>query len=362
MGLMTFLRNRAGFILIGAIGFAIVAFLVGDAMQAGQPFWSASQKVVGSIDGEEISIDQFGPKVDQSLAQFKQQYGGSGNAQMQAMAVDNVWQGEVASVLLGKEYNRLGLTISSDELFDLLQGSNPSPLIVQYFGNPQTGEINRAEVINSLKQQGQNPQLKQQWDMLQEEIEKQALQKKYANLITNSMYVTTLEANDEYQNRNKLASFKYAVLDYASVPDADVKLTESDYSDYYNENKKRFENPTETRSFEYVSFSVNPTKADSAAVKTQIEKLAADFRTSTNDSLFAAVNSDVKVPYAYMSKGKLDPAVDSVVFNLPAGSYYGPAFSGNSYKLVKVIDTRFSPDSVKASHILINPSSLGGAD
>ncbi|MEQ7800990.1 peptidylprolyl isomerase [Pedobacter sp. ASV1-7] len=362
MGLMTFLRNRAGFILIGAIGFAIVAFLVGDAMQAGQPFWSASQKVVGSIDGEEISIDQFGPKVDQSLAQFKQQYGGSGNAQMQAMAVDNVWQGEIASILLGKEYNRLGLTISSDELFDLLQGSNPSPLIVQYFGNPQTGEINRAEVINSLKQQGQNPQLKQQWDMLQEEIEKQALQKKYANLITNSMYVTTLEANDEYQNRNKLASFKYAVLDYASVPDADVKLTESDYSDYYNENKKRFDNPTETRSFEYVSFSVNPTKADSVAVKTKIEKLAADFRTSTNDSLFAAVNSDVKVPYAYMSKGKLDPAVDSVVFNLPAGSYYGPAFSGNSYKLVKVIDTRFSPDSVKASHILINPSSLGGAD
>lgn len=362
MGLMTFLRNRAGFILVGAIGFAIVAFLVGDAMQAGQSFFNGSQKVVGTIDGEDISIDQFGPKVDQNLAQFKQQYGGSGNAQMQAMAVDQVWQGEIASILLGKEYARLGLSVSSDELFDLLQGSNPSPLIVQYFGNPQTGEVNRAEVINSLKQQGQNPQLKQQWDLLQDEIEKQALQKKYANLISNSIYVTTLEANDEYQNRNKLASFKYTVLDYASIADADVKLTESDYSDYYNENKKRFDNPTETRSFEYVSFSVNPTTADSAAVKTQIEKLAADFRTSTNDSLFAAVNSDVKVPFTYMSKGKLDPAIDSVVFNMPAGSYYGPAFSGNSYKLVKVVDTRFSPDSVKASHILINPSKLGGVD
>jgi peptidyl-prolyl cis-trans isomerase D len=362
MGLMTFLRNRAGYILIGAIGFAIVAFLVGDAINVGKPFWAESQKVVGSVDGEEISIDQFGPKVDQSLAQFKQQYGGSGNAQMQAMAVDNVWQGEVASVLLGKEYSRLGLTVSSDELFDLLQGKNPSPLIVQYFGNPQTGEINRAEVINSLKQQDKNPQLKQQWDLLQVEIEKQALQKKYANLINNSIYVTTLEANDEYLNRNKLASFKYTVLDYASIPDATVKPTEADYSDYYNENKKRFENPTETRSFEYVAFSVNPTKADSAAVKAQVEKLAADFRTSTNDSLFAAVNSDVKVPYTYMSKGKLDPAVDSVVFNLPAGSFYGPKFSGNSYKLVKVIDTRFSPDSVKASHILIDPSKMGGVD
>lgn len=362
MGLMTFLRNRAGYILIGAIGFAIVAFLVGDAINVGKPFWAESQKVVGSVDGEEINIDQFGPKVDQSLAQFKQQYGGSGNAQMQAMAVDNVWQGEIASILLGKEYSRLGLTISSDELFDLLQGKNPSPLIVQYFGNPQTGEVNRAEVINSLKQQDKNPQLKQQWDLLQKEIEKQALQKKYANLISNSIYVTTLEANDEYQNRNKLASFKYTVLDYASIPDANVKPTDADYSDYYNENKKRFENPTETRSFEYVAFSVSPTKADSSAVKIQVDKLAADFRTAANDSLFAAVNSDVKVPYTYMSKGKLDPAVDSVVFNLPAGSFYGPKFSGNSYKLVKVIDTRFSPDSVKASHILIDPSKMGGVD
>ncbi|RZK77454.1 MAG: peptidylprolyl isomerase, partial [Pedobacter sp.] len=156
--------------------------------------------------------------------------------------------------------------------------------------------------------------------------------------------------------------FKYTGLDYTSIPDANVKLTESDYSEYYNENKKRFENPTETRSFEYVSFSVSPTKDDSVAVKAQVDKLAADFRTAANDSLFAAVNSDVKVPYSFVAKGKLDPAVDSVVFNLPAGSFYGPVFSGNSYKLVKVVATRFSPDSVKASHILLDPSKLGGAD
>ena len=107
---------------------------------------------------------------------------------------------------------------------------------------------------------------------------------------------------------------------------------------------------------------MSPTKEDSAAVKAQVDKLAADFRTAANDSLFSAVNSDVKVPYSYLTKGKIDPAVDSVVFNLPAGSYYGPVFSGNSYKLVKVVATRMSPDSVKASHILIDPSKLGGTD
>jgi peptidyl-prolyl cis-trans isomerase D len=363
MGFMTFLRNRAGFILIGAIGFAIVAFLVGDAINVGKPFWAASQKVVGSVDGEDINIDDFGPKVDQNLQQFKQQYGGSANPQMTAMAVDNAWNGELASILLTKEYKRLGLDISGDELVDLLyKGQNLSPLVVQYFGNPQTGQVDRAAVISSLKQQSSNPQLKQQWDLLQTEIEKQALQQKYGNLIKNSVYVTSLEANDEYQNRNKLANFNYIALDYASIPDASVKPSDADYSDYYNANKQRFENPSETRSFDYVSFSVNPTKEDSAAIKVQINKLAADFRASKSDSLFSAINSDVKVPYTYMAKGKLDPSVDSVVFALPAGSFYGPVFSGNSYKLVKVIDTRMSPDSVKASHILLDATKMGGVD
>jgi len=362
MGFMTFLRNRMGIILVGAIGFAIVAFLVGDAINVGKPFWAASQKVVGSVDGEEINIDEFGPKVDQNLQQFKQQYGGSANPQMTAMAVDNAWNGELAGLLLAKEYHRLGLGISSEELFDLYQGKNPSPLIVQYFGNPQTGQVDRAAVINSLKQQATNPQLKQQWDLLEAEVEKQALQQKYGNLIKNSVYVTSIEANDEYQNRNKLASFNYVSLDYASIPDASVKPAESDYADYYNNNKKRFDNPTETRSFEYVSFNVNPTKEDSAAVKNQVEKLASDFKASKSDSLFAAVNSDVKVPYTYINKGKLDPKIDSAVFALPAGSFYGPVFTGNSYKLVKVIDTRFSPDSVKASHILLDATKLGGVD
>ena len=358
MGLMTFLRNRAGSILVFAIGFAIVAFVVGDAINVGKPFWAANQKTVGSVDGKDISIDEFGPKVEQNLNQFKQQYGGSANAQMTSMAVDQAWNAELASVLLTKEYDRLGLTVSDDELLDLLQGQNPSPLIRQYFANPKTGEIDRVTLINFLK--SKEPQAISQSNTLQGEIRNQALQTKYSNLLRNSVYVTSLEATDEYTNRNKLANFKYVSLDYAGVPDASVKLTDADYSNYFDQNKARFNNPQETRSFEYVTFSISPTAADSLAIKTQIDKIAADFRVSKNDSLFAAINSDVKVPYTFITKGKLDPAVDSAVFALPAGSYYGPKLSGNSYKLIKVIDTRFSPDSVKASHILIDPAKVGG--
>jgi len=360
MGLMTFLRNRAGYILVFAIGFAIVAFLVGDAINVGKPFWAANQKTVGSVDGKDISIDDFGPKVEQNLNQFKQQYGGSANAQMTAMAVDQAWNAELAGVLLNKEYERLGLTVSEDELVDLLVGQNPSPLIKQYFTNPQTGQLDRMQLNSFLK--SKDPQAQNQSALLQTEVKNQTLQQKYSNLIRNSVYVTSLEATDEYTNRNKLANFKYVNLDYTSIPDASVKLTDADYTDYYDANKARFNNPQETRSFEYVTFSIKPTKADSSAVKAQVDKIAADFKVAKNDSLFAAINSDVKVPFTYITKGKLDPAVDSAVFSLPAGSFYGPALSGNSYKVIKVVSTRTSPDSVKVSHILIDPAKVGGED
>lgn len=363
MGLMTFMRTKMGYFLVGGIAVVLALFVLEPLLQQGSAiFGAASRTEVGSIDGEVIKYDQFNAKVEQTSAQFKQQYGGVMNAQMQSMAVDQVWQSEIANVVLGKEFDRVGLTISGDELFDLVQGKTPSPLIAQYFGNPQTGEYDRAAVLNFLKTKDKDPKVAAQWLILEGEIEKQALQQKYTKLISNSVYVSTLEANDEYTNRNKLVSFKYVNLDYSSILDANVKLEDADYKEYYEENKKRFDNPQETRDFQYVSFSIQPTAADSAIVKAQVEKLAADFRNTPNDSLFSANNSDVKIPYSYISKGKLDPAVDLVIFSYPAGSFYGPKLSGNSYKLVKVVDSRFSPDSVKASHILINSAQVGGDD
>ena len=236
---MTFMRTKMGYFLVGGIAVVLALFVLEPLLQQGSAIFGASSRTeVGSIDGEAIKYDQFNAKVEQTSAQFKQQYGGVMNPQMQAMAVDQAWQSEIATVVLGKEFERVGLTVSADELFDLVQGKNPSPLITQYFGNPQTGEFDRAAVISSLKSRNQNPQLAQQWLLLESEIEKQALQQKYTKLISNSVYVSSLEANDEYLNRNKLVNFKYVNLDYSSILDANVKLEDADYKAYYEENKK----------------------------------------------------------------------------------------------------------------------------
>ena len=365
MGIMSFLRNRAGIILVGVIGLAIVAFLIGDAVRLGTPFWAASQNEVGEVAGEKIGIEEFKKKVEQNENNFRQQMGGNLNPQMSAYIVENTWNQSVSEILVNKEVKRLGLEVGRTELNDMLFGKNPHPQIVQTFGNPQTGQYDKTQLntfLSNLDKQPANSEIRQQWNDFLASIKRDRLYQKYNNLVKNSVYVTSLEAREDYSQRNKLANFSYVNLDYASVPDAQAVPAESDYQQYYDENKARFKNKEESRSFDYIVFDASPSKADSAGLRAGVTKLAADFRTSTNDSLFVAVNADSKNPIAYVKKGQLEPALDSAVFNAAVGTVIGPVFSNNAYKLAKVVDVRLSPDSVKASHILINPATEGGVD
>ncbi len=362
---MTFLRNRAGVIIVAIIGLAIVAFLLGDVMNYANPFMAAKQNEVGSIDGNDIDYYTFNEQVERLSQNFSQQMGGGSlNPQMKAYAVEQVWQQNVSMVLMEKELKRVGLDVGKNELNEVVSGKNPSPTILQYFGDPQTGELNRENLgafIRTMNEQINSPE-SQQWRELLKGLRMERLQQKYNNLLQNSVYVTSLEANEDYNQRNRLVNFEYVLLDYASVPDKDIQLKDEDYKQYYNENKGVFKNTDETRSFEYVVFDAAPSAQDSLLTKETIHKLVEEFSNTPNDSLFAAVHADTKRPLIYRKKGELTPALDSALFSAAKGTLVGPVYTNGVYEIAKVVDARISPDSVTASHILINPVAEGGME
>ncbi|WP_353136346.1 SurA N-terminal domain-containing protein [Pseudopedobacter sp.] len=362
MGIMSFLRNRAGAIIIIAIGLAIVAFLLSDAIRSGSGFIADANGKIGEVDGEEISYQDFNARVDQNSQQFRAQMGNL-NPQMQSYIVENTWNQMTSSIILEKQTEKLGLTVGNTELFDLMF-DNPSPQMQQIFADPQTGAFNRANAISSRKSADTEPtgQLKAQWVSLEESILHERSNQKYLALIRNGIYANSLDAKDEYTNKNRLVNFDYLVLDFASVKDADVKLTDADYKEYYEKNKYRFKNQTETRTFEYVVFDASPSKQDTIEAKAKIDKIAEGLRTTDNDSLYVSINADTKEPIVYQKKGTLEPALDSVMFNASKGFVFGPYISNGAYKVAKLVDARISPDSVKARHILINPATEGGVD
>ncbi|WP_255501843.1 SurA N-terminal domain-containing protein [Olivibacter sp. SDN3] len=362
---MTFLRNRAGIIIVVIIGLAIVAFLLGDVIRFGTPFWASHQNEVGNINGESLSYQEFNQQVEQSTDNMRQQMGGNMSPQMTAYAVEDAWNQNLRRLLLDKELEMIGLGVGRNELNDMVSGKNPSPMIVQNFGNPQTGEVDREQLNQFLTNIGNEPansELSQQWSSFLMAMRDNRLQEKYNNLIQNSIYVTSLEANEDYNQRNKIANFSYVLLDYAAVQDNDVKPTDADYQKYYNEHKASFKNDMETRSFEYVVFDAQPTAQDTALAKETISKLTEELAKTTNDSLFAVSNSEQKRPIAYIKKGTLSPVLDSLVFSAAKGTTVGPVYSDGVYESAKVIDVRNSPDSVTARHILLNPTMEGGID
>jgi peptidyl-prolyl cis-trans isomerase D len=360
---MGFLRDRMGKILAFFIGFALFAFIIGEVVRSGGSFFRDDRNMLGEVGGEKIAYDDFIKRVDQSSAQFKQQSGQNNlSPQIVNYVQENTWNQMVSQKVLQKEIDKLGLVIGEDERKSMIQGSNPSPQIVQTFADPKTGQLDRNRLntfLTNLQASKADDPLRTQWLDFVAQIIDAKLSEKYVSLVTNGLYVNSLEAKDDYEAKNKLANFKYTLLEYASVPDNKITTTDNDYQSYYDEHKAEFKNAQELRTFDYVSINAAPSKDDSIAIKKQADKLAVDFKASTNDSLFVQINAETKAPLTYQHKGKLEPKVDSIMFNAPNGFVYGPYLSNGSYKIAKLVDAHFEPDSVKARHILIDAQTIG---
>ncbi|MDR6942837.1 peptidyl-prolyl cis-trans isomerase D [Mucilaginibacter pocheonensis] len=364
MGIMGYLRERMGTILAFFIGFALLAFIVSEVVRSGGSFFRDDNSVLAEVNGEKVPYVEFNKRLEQNTAQFKQS-GQSISPQITSYIQETTWNQYLGQILLDKEIEKVGIVVGGDETASMTGSSNPDPQIARQFADPQTGkfDVNRLNQFKSYLQSGKaDPSQKQAWtDFLTQLIEAK-MESKYMALVSNGLYVNSLEAKDDYEAKNKLVNFKYATLDYASIPDAKVTLTDDDYNTYYNAHKAEFKNQQDLRSFEYVSFNAAPSKEDSLALKTEADKLAESFKASTNDSLFVQINSETKTPITFQKKGSLEPKLDTLMFNAAKGFVYGPYVSNGSYKIAKLTDVKTTFDSVKTRHILIDPATTGGVD
>jgi len=365
MGIMGFLRERMGTILAFFIGFALLAFIVSEVVRSGGSFFKDDNNELAVVNGEKVPYDEFNKKLEQNTNQFKQQSGQNISSQITSYIQETTWNQVLSDLLFKKEVEKLGLTVGDDESTNMVSGNTPDPQIARQFADQQTGAFDRNKLnqfLAYLSSSKADPAQKQGWADFLKQLIVAKQQMKYVNIVTNGLYVNSLEANDDYLAKNKLVSFKYATLDYASIQDSKVTLSDADYSAYYDAHKGEFKNPQEVRSFEYVSFNAAPSKEDSAAIKAEINKLVDSIKVTKNDSLFVQINSETKNPLAFQKKGTLEPKLDTLMFNAAKGFVYGPYVSNGSYKIAKLSEVKTTFDSVKTRHILINPATTGGIE
>lgn len=358
MSVINKIRERSG-LAVGVIAFSLLLFIVGGDLIGGRSkFFGGNQQEVGVIDGQSIDYQEFNGKVDELRAQYEQQAGRAPGDQELTQIREQAWNQLLFDIAYQKQFDKLGLKVSPEELVDMVQGDNISPNVRQAFTNPQTGVFDKTSIVSYLKGLKNMPlQQQQAWGNFEKNLSAQRLREKYEGLMSLSVFATTAEAQKEYQAQNEKADLKFLFVPYYTINDTTVKVTDSELQNYLDSHKDEYPG-TDSRSLEYVTFSVTPSKEDSAALYSDIKSLARGLGAATNDSVFAQQNSDVRAPL-YMTAGEMPDQLRASIPSFTAGGIYGPFREGNTYFIYKYggikKDTSFT---ARASHILIQTKGL----
>jgi len=358
------IRNRGGLLVAIVIGLALGAFILGDMLNSGSKLMTPSKMKILEIDGESVQYPDFQRKVEELSEVYKM------NTQKTTIDEtaweqirEQVWQGYLQENILGKATEKLGIGVTADELFDLVQGNNPHPIIQQLFKNPKTGAVDKAIIIQFLKslETTATAQQKSYWLYIESQIKLDRLRTKYNSLVSKGLYTTSNEAKKSLEAKNKSISFKYVVLNYSSVSDAAVNVSDNELKEYYDNHKDEYKQE-KTRKIEYVNFEVLPSASDIATTQKWLNDTKPEFAATTDNKQFVTVNSDIAFDPGFYKKEELSPAIANWAFAAQPGDFYGPYLENNEYKLAKLDQFKMMPDSVQASHILINPQTVGSVE
>ena len=361
--------------LLAFVGLALLAFILGDFFKKGTFGNSSNITEVGKIGKTTISRRDFFQMADDEYNKEKQKNKDEKqNPNLQYQVKQRVWDNIVRKTLMYKEYEELGLAIEEDskigpsisklELSDLIRGKNLHPIILQYFSDPKTGQVNRAnidQIINNFDQM--KPEQQDEWLSIEKAIREDRLNTKYNNLVSHGLYVTSAQAKRYAESRSNSVNFRYVAVNYSTVPDNIVKFSEDDIKKYYEDHKYEYEQE-KSRDLEYVYFEIKPSAEDIKVVVDTINNIKTKFEALNDKDVkeFVNYNSDSRYDSTFHKKGTLTPALDSILFDAKVGSNFGPILDNNSYKLAKLIAVQERSDSAKSRHIFISWKGAKGVE
>ncbi|HEX5153844.1 MAG TPA: peptidylprolyl isomerase [Parafilimonas sp.] len=349
MSLIQRIRDRAAWIIFGAIALALIAFIAQDAFyRKGDLFGSGS--ALGKINGETIDHDQFEHKVS-----FYEQMN---NGQFpRSQLIGQVWDYMINQTLIAQAADHLGIAVTGNEKSDILFGNNPPQFMQQLFANPQTGQfdVNAAKKqFEAIKNRTNDPQVQNFNEAYIDPAIMQRKAEKYQSLISGAVYVPKWMSEKMNADANAVAKASYVYVPYNSIADSTIKVSDEEMQAYIQKHPKQYERADETRTISYVSFSGSPTASDSEAVRNDLNLLKNEFASASDEKTFLNSKGN-EAPYynGFIGGKEIKQAIKDTLFQLAPGSVYGPYIDGGNYVIAKMVAKQQIPDSAKVRHILV---------
>lgn len=361
MGTLGKIRNRSG-LLLTVIGFAMLAFILGDFMQSTRSS-GPSTLYVGELLGEQILIQTFEKTVDQGIENWKSQNPNQIVNQSVISSVRNqAWAQLTRELIMDEEYIKLGIGISDDEWMERISGLNVHPEVskIPAFQDPNNGQFDRTKVLAYLQQVelDETGASVNNWLSFQDYLINVIRNEKYDKLVEKGVYINSEESKISYNEGTQITTYNYIALPYSMIEDSLIKLSDKEIKNYYNENKNDY-SQEKSKNIDYVVFTVVPTNGDDLATRASLDDLKSDFANYDDYLTLVRRNTDnIRAVFNFNKKEEFsqDSAFSLLVDN-NVGTVIGPYKSNPStYRISKLVDIQMRPDSVEARHILISPS------
>lgn len=364
MAIIQKIRDKYAKLAGGVIGVALIGFVINDAFNGRSGSIFGNNDALAKVEGEKIDPKDY----DQRIREYITVYSISNNNKAidddtRAQINDQALRDMIYESIVDKQLQKLGITISPKEERELIYGANPSPMIRQYpvFTNQETGQFDASRIKmyeDQMDQIDPTGKERENWTNFKAFVIHQYKLQKFSGLIGGSLYVPKFLADFKMQQEDEMAAIRLVKVPVTIIPDSETPITDADINAYMEKNKARFRVDEETRGIDYVAFDVLPSSEDTLEVVSALQKIRQDFVTATEAEIpaFVSRNSEQGYREFYFNKKNFQsPSADSIL-GLPSGSVYGPYLENSSYLLVKVLEHKSLPDSVKAQHILIQPS------
>lgn len=367
MAIIGKIREKSWLVLV-VIGGALFAFIMTDWQSM---FGSTEYEYgYGLVNGEKVDMNGFEQEVQkqQRIADMNAQ---AQQQQPQPINRDQLWNSFVEDIVIDNEFDALGITVGDDELDSYMfarDGFAPLPDLAQNFRD-STGNFS-AQMLQARiteMENSEDPQQQEIWKNYKESLIARRKQDKFKQLLAQSVYVTDLQAKDEYYAQQEVKSISFVLQRYSTVSDDEVNDSDENLLAYWEEHKndKEYEVLDPVREINYIDFYLEPSGEDSAKFEADLNRIKTEFATTANDSTFVLKNSESRLytsgPYS-TAVPENNPNANTLPFKYPAamdtaftkanvGDIVGPFVSAGTYNIAKVIG--FTKDTINARHILL---------
>ena len=369
-----------GPVLATVIGLALFAFIAEEMFRSCEATGNERRQQVGEVLGKKISVQEFQTLTDEfqeymKLAQNRDNFSEEELNQQK----DQVWQLFVSNTIVEKEAEKLGLTVTNEEMQNLLKdGQNPFLLQPPYlFVNQETRRFDVNQLTKFLddykkmEAQGGNAQMFEQyqriykvWKFMEKVLRQQLLQSKYSSLLSQCMLSNPVSAKMAFEGQNEESDILLATVPYSSIKDDDVKVEDADLKAKYEEKKEQYRQYFETRDIKYVDFQVVASKADRDALMKNMQEARQQLESGVAPAE-AVRKAQSQIAYVGIAaqRSAFPSDIAAKIDSMQVGQVTAPFETAydNTLNVVKLINKVQLPDSVEYRQISVGGTSVEDA-